>query len=48
MRGKELSVPLSNAMYGKLSSMILQEQQGCNRIADDYIKQANETGAAFR
>ena len=48
MRGQDLSVPLSNAMYVKLEKMITVEQVKCINRVDELIKQAKLQGSEFR
>ena len=47
LKGRDLQVPLSNTLYGKLEDMIMAELARCNAEAEQHIKAANELGDKF-
>ena len=47
MRGNDLSVPLSNKLYGQFEKMISVEQIKCINIVEKYIEDAKEQGDDF-
>ena len=48
MSGNDLSVPLSNNLYGQLEKMISAEQIKCIEVVDDMVQKAKEQGQDFK